>query len=39
MVHPRPDLSTAEFTEKIAAVREKIKDRFPRISYVVIQPE
>lgn len=34
-----PDLSTDEISERIGRVRDKIKGRYPKIAYVVIQPE
>lgn len=39
VVHAKPGWSAAAFAEKVAAVREKIKQNFHRICYVVIQPE
>lgn len=33
------DLTVAGLTERISALKEKIRKRYPRISYIVIQPE
>jgi cation diffusion facilitator family transporter len=34
-----PELTAAELTERMSAVKQKIKERYPRITYIVIQPE
>jgi cation diffusion facilitator family transporter len=35
----RPDLTVEKMNERIVALRETIKGKYPRISYVVVQPE
>jgi cation diffusion facilitator family transporter len=34
-----PELAAAELTERMSAVKQKIKERYPRITYIVMQPE
>ena len=35
----RPDLTTTGLNETIKSIKERIKERYPRISYIVIEPE
>jgi divalent metal cation (Fe/Co/Zn/Cd) transporter len=39
MVDFPPDLETDELSERIGRIKEKIKDQYPRVAYIVIQPE
>jgi len=39
ILHFRPELTVEKMNERIAAIREEIKQKFSRISYVVIQSE
>lgn len=34
-----PDLTTTELNERINSIKEKIRQRYPKISYIIIQPE
>ncbi|HWB93154.1 MAG TPA: cation diffusion facilitator family transporter [Puia sp.] len=35
----RPELATWELTDRMDEIKAKIKERYPRITYIIIQPE
>jgi len=39
IISVRPEVSAGELTEEIGLLKEKIRNRFPRITYIVVQPD